>query len=713
MAISKISTLWFFDGLAMRYFAPFPFLRYTIVFMAGIALYLYFGFYSPWLWALLGINLVGFAWAYSHKNTWQHKAYSGILGLMFLLQTGYLITHNNTPANKPQHYRHFLPQATHYQAVVNTLVEERKNSWKATAKITKLIKNSQSIDAQGDVLLYFDKAQIQRPNYGDVLLVAGQPKLIDGPKNPYEFDYQQYLSYQGVYYQHFLRDSSFVTIGHSTPNFLMALAYRANGIADSLITNSGAEKQEYGVANAMILGLRDDLDPDLMQAYSVAGAIHVLSVSGLHVGVIYAVLLLCLSPLVQKKWLSKWTFFGLIFAILWFYAFVTGLSSPVLRSTVMFSFILLAQTLGRQQNSFNVVAISAFCLLVYQPYFLANVGFQLSYLAVFGMIFFQPLLNPILQIDKSKNRIYWLADRLWKVTTVAIAAQIATFPITIYYFHQFPNWFLLANPIVILLSSVALCVGLAYLFLAWVPLLGGWVAALLNFSILALNKSVTFTEQMPLAISKWLSIKTWEMLLLYALIGALMALWASQKSIWLYLGLGIVAVLIAYNFLEPFIQQKQALLVVHAIPKHSVLSVVEGRKAKILADEDFLKSKADVRYRLGNFWAAKGITDTLQTNSDNNTKGYQWLVWKGKVLLIIRKNSQGQLRYSSNQIIDYLIVSNKSIKKLAQLSGLNFKVLLIDGSNGFYQSHKLALEAQAANIPCKILTETGALVLEE
>jgi competence protein ComEC len=694
----------------MNTFSPFPFIRYTIALSVGIGLFIWIQYFTLFLWIVLGITSLALVWAMATNR----REISGILSFLFLAQTGYLFAYQHTPIlSDKTHFAHTKTHITYYVATVNSIVEEKQNSWKTVASVEQIHCQNTWSKASGNVLLYLDKHQIRKPLYGDRLLLKGSPQLVAAPKNPNEFDYQWYLAQQGIYHQQYARDTNMVYAGHSTPSILMALAYRVNAQADSLLTQNIGSKTEYGVANAMILGLRDDLDSDLMQAYSAAGAIHVLSVSGLHVGVIFVLLSWLLGGLKKSKHWGKWLFMSLVLIFLWFYAFVTGLSSPVLRSTFMFSLMLIAETFNRKHNAYNTVAFSAFWLLIYQPYFLINVGFQLSYLAVLGMIHIQPLLNPLIVIDKNKNWLYWLADRLWKVSTVSVAAQIATFPITIYYFHQFPNLFLLANPIVILLSSVALCVGLGYLLLGFfIPIQGlHWGDVLLEWSLKLLNDSVLFTEKLPYSLTSWLHVEQWEVIMMYVVITAFLLLVYTRHSRWLGVaGIALLGLFIS-NISQFFQLQTQHRLVVHAIPKHIAISLVEGKKAILLADSSFLKNAKDIRYRLNNFWSAQGIVDTTcQTLETSQAKAF---LWQQKTFLIVGQLHKNQAISLSNQTIDYLIVSNKNIKALEQVAGINYKNLIVDASNGQYWANKLNEESIAQGIPCYNLYRDGALILSE
>ena len=611
------------------------------------------------------------------------------------------------------------------------MVEEKDNSWKTIGIVRSVISNNSILPTSGKILLYFDNKTIEKPKYGDIFFVKGNPQEIASPKNPEEFDYQNYMRRQNIGYQQYLRTENIEKVSNEPPDILIDFALRTNAHADSILTTFVEGKNQYGVANAMILGQRDDLSNDLMQAYSAAGAIHVLSVSGLHVGVIYAVLLLMFGFLKKKGKIGKYGLLFLILGILWFYAFVTGLSSPVLRSTVMFSIFTIADIFQKYKNGYNTTAFSAFVILLYNPNFLFNVGFQLSYLAVFGMIHFQPKLNPIFVIDKKKSGLHWLADRTWKVTTVAVAAQIATFPITIYYFHQFPNFFILANPIVILLSSIVLVCGLGYVILASIFLsfdfitITDYLGQYLKYTILRLNETVLFFERLPYSITKFLWISTYEMWLLYGLIFGFIALWKTRKFVWVWISCGIVSNLILINIIENIQRDDQELFTILSTPKHTALTFLEGKKAFLIGDEGFLNSRKDVGFRVNNYWSSRGVRDTLKINLlekynslSNNIQiqsrdSIAVITWKEKTFLWVGKNLKHKDLEVKNASFDYLILANKSVKDLNQIIGkVQFKNLIIDGSYTRWYADKLSEQAQEMGLKYYDLSRRGALQIE-
>ncbi len=716
----------------MNHFSPFPFVRYTVLLIGGIILYNFLPYSNLSLFVIIGITLLLiYSFLFVFRNRIKNPLIFGIIGGTILIFTGYFLSFVRKENNRVQHYSHYVGKFEYFEVIVDNLVEEKENSWKTVGVIRSIISNNSILPTSGKILLYIDNKTIEKPKYGDVFFVKGNPQEITTPKNPEEFDYQKYMQRQNIEYQQYLRAENLEKSGNKPPDILINFALQTNARVDSILTTFVEGKNQYGVANAMILGQRDDLSNDLMQAYSAAGAIHVLSVSGLHVGVIYAVLLWIFGFMKRKRKIGKIAFFFLIFSVLWFYAFVTGLSSPVLRSSVMFSIFLIAETFNKNKDGYNTTALSAFVLLLYNPNFLFNVGFQLSYLAVFGMIYFQPKLNPLWPIDKKKSWLHWLGDRTWKVTTVAVAAQIATFPITIYYFHQFPNYFILANPVVILLSSIVLMYGLGFVILGELLLFFNQITIInffgqgLKYTILWLNETVLFFEQLTLSITKFLWVSTYEMWLFYGLIFGLIALWKTRKYVWVWINCGIVGNLIVLSVLGNIQRKSQVLLTILSTPKHSALTFIEGKNAIILADKAFLVNRKEVGFRVNNYWSSCGVRDTLKVDL---LEKYNYLnkmvkvlsrdsiaviTWKDKTFLWIGKNMKHKDLQVKNASFDYLILANKSVKDLNQIIGkVQFKNLIIDGSYTRWYADKLSTQAEELGLKYYDLSRSGALKIE-
>jgi len=243
---------------------------------------------------------------------------------------------------------------------------------------------------------------------------------------------------------------------------------------------------------ALLLGERADVDKAVLKSYSDTGTIHIISVSGLHVGIIFLVLqhLFKLVRVLKNELLKC----ALMILCIWFYAMLTGLPASVIRSACMISFYCIGKAINHQSNTINHVAASALFLLSIDTLYLFDVGFQLSYLAVLGILYLQKWISNWYQ-PKNKVMTY-----IWSTTSVSLAAQLFTLPLCWYYFHQFPNYFIIANLIAIPLSSVALYASIGVLVFSkihYVVLLFQWA---LQYSIAGLNAYLLWLSKWPMAV---------------------------------------------------------------------------------------------------------------------------------------------------------------------------------------------------------------------
>ncbi|GAB4036640.1 hypothetical protein GCM10028809_49490 [Spirosoma gilvum] len=376
-----------------------PFVRYVAGLIAGIVLYVWQPdwHFLPFVAFLTGLAL--YLWGFIRTANQRIKPIQTLPGvgiLLLLAGLGWAITYQRTANNRPDDISHLTDSLQAYVGVISAQPEERAKTFRVELEIQKgkwkrhqtNTQKKSLTDSAGDwhplsgrVIVYLDKAGQRSPTYGEVWLVSGPPRPIDPPLNPGEFNYKRYLSYRNIGHQQYLRPYQRQILSLDPPNPITKVAIQINRWADSVLTQQIGTRSEYGIVNAMILGVRDDLDTEQYRAYSVAGAVHILSVSGLHVGILFQVLTLLLGFLAKRKG-GKLLMAALQLTILWFYALITGFSPPVLRSAGMFSMVILANALGRQQQLPNTLGASAFFILCFDPYALFSAGFQLSYLAV-------------------------------------------------------------------------------------------------------------------------------------------------------------------------------------------------------------------------------------------------------------------------------------------------------------------------------------------
>ncbi|MFD2936521.1 ComEC/Rec2 family competence protein [Spirosoma flavum] len=703
-----------------------PFVRYAAALIAGVLLYVQLPdcLIIPLAALLVGGGLL--IWGFA-RNTGKvvksiHAA-PGIGGLLILLALGWATTYQRTAINQPDNIAHLTDTLRAYEGVVATQPEERAKTFRVELNIRRGKWRSRDADEwqplSGRVIVYLDKAGSPVPHYGEVWLVAGPPRPIDPPLNPGEFDYKRYLSYRNIYHQQYLRTFGRTVLAIDPPSRITNLATIVNRWADSVFTHQVGTRAEYGLVNAMILGVRDDLDTELYRAYSAAGAVHILSVSGLHVGILFTVMTLLLG-LLPKRPRGEIMIAVLKLTILWFYALITGFSPPVLRSAAMFSILIIATASGRQQQLANTLGASAFFILCFDPYALFSAGFQLSYLAVVGIGMWQSALY------QSVTFRYKWANWLWKLTAVALVAQLITFPLGVFYFHQFPTYFLLANPIVIGMSELLLPLAMATLAFSWIPYVNDGLGWLLQKTAWLLNYAVTQTGQLPGAAWDGLWLSQAAMMLTYAVIFCGAALLLTRNRTYLWATCTSAILLAGVTIWSDYQQAHQQRLAVHFLPHRTAVSLTNGYHSLLITDLDSNDTRSFDFY-LKNTFGQWGVSDLAITNANRNvesadslqptsvhhqTRDYALWVWQGKTLLLVNKLN-GPNPWRLPAVVDYLIIRRNALREWNQLNGrVVARHIIFDDSNKTPLTDKLLAEAKVSGITCFSVRQMGAYVAE-
>ncbi len=701
-----------------------PFVRYVAALIAGIILYVQLPDWPelPLFALVVGVGLLGLGFVRNAETGIKPiQTGMGFGGLLVLMALGWAITYQHTTTTRPDNIVNTIPLTDTlraYEGVVAAQPEERAKTFRVELEIRRGNWNGRGADGwqplSGRVIVYLDKANGRMPKYGEVWLVSGPPRLIDPPLNPGEFNYKQYLSYRNIRHQQYLRPFQRKILSVDPPNRVTQLATVVNRWADSVLTHQVGTRAEYGIVNAMILGIRDDLDPELYRAYSAAGAVHILSVSGLHVGILFAVLTYLLSFLVKRP-RGKILMAALQLIILWFYALVTGFSPPVLRSAGMFTILIVANASGRQQHLANTLGASAFFILCFDPYALFSAGFQLSYLAVAGIGAWQ---SPLYQ---SVTFRYKWANRLWELTAVALVAQLITFPLGVFYFHQFPTYFLLANPIVIIMSELLLPLAMATLAFSWVPYLNDVLGWLLQKTAWLLNYAVTQIGQLPGAAWDGLWLSQLAMLLVYAVIFCGVALLLSRNRAYLWATCLAAVLLAGVTLWSDYEQAHQRRLAVHFLPHRTAVSLTDGHRSTLLTDLDTTDTRSYDFYLKNTFgqWGVSDLTiGNVKADSLNlvpafhRSRDYAVWVWQGKTLLLVNKLT-GKSRWKLPAVVDYLIIRRNALNEWDQLKGrVVARHIIFDDSNKTPLTDKLLADAKQRGITCYSVRQMGAYVTD-
>ncbi|MDB5264181.1 MAG: competence protein ComEC, partial [Adhaeribacter sp.] len=549
--------------------------------------------------------------------------------------------------------------------------------------------------------------------YGTVLLIKGRPQPVSPPLNPGQFDYRRYLANRQVYYQHYLTATQFTPVGYEPGFALMALSIKVRDNLDARLRAALPSAREYAVATALLLGIKDHLPEDVKNAYSQSGTMHVLAVSGLHVGVIFYMLNLLLGQWSKRRGL-KWFRFSLLLGIFILYAFITALSPSVLRAVVMFILVVAADTFRRQTNVYNTLAATAFGLLFFNPYFLLDVGFQLSFLAVLGILYFNPKFESLWSPETYAMRF------TWQLLCGSVAAQLTTLPLTLYYFHQFPVYFLAANLVAITLSSLALIVGLILLALSWLPLVPAYLGMVLSGLLWLMHESNGWLLRAPFPVIPGIHLTAGQAWLLYLLLGLLVLFLARKRLVYFALFCGALLCFSGLKISSARARQSGQWWVVYRAPKATALGFISGNQGLLLADSTFYASPKNYQYLVQPHWQQLGLTtfraDTLIPHrgpmavpSIHLPDGNQLLQWQGIKILLCRQ----PLRPVTVQTLkpDFLLVSHQPYLAIDNLAPVLKGVqVILDGSNSVWYQRQIEHKLTKAGINCYNVNKRGALL---
>ena len=570
--------------------SAFPFVRLAFCFAVGIVAHHYLG---PNL-LITPILLVALFSAYmilNRLNSHRYKIWLGVISciLAFGLGTQRLFVFKENAY--PQALFKKDNDIRAYKARVLSSPELKQNSTLIPLEVYQVLDSSDWQPTKGFINAYLPKTDSITLFRGDLVLIKGMPLEVKGPQNPGEFNYKNYLVYNRIYHQHYLKDG-LKRIGHSPASFWVEISDRLRAYCAQTIKVHIQNTEAQAVILALSLGIKNELEDELVRAFSATGAMHVLAVSGLHVGIIYMILFQVFHKLGLSKKKYRWIMAILSIGFLWFYALLTGLSPSVLRAVTMFSFVALGKALFRKGNIYNTLAASAFALLWFNPYLIMSVGFQLSYLAVFGIVYLHPRLYALFDINNS------LLDKAWSITCVSIAAQLATGPLSMLYFHQFPTYFLISNLFIIPAAFITLIGALLLFAFSFIPVLAIGMGWLLNQFVTLTNGLVYQVSSFPGSTIEGIRLSIVETWLVYFCLGGLILFLVHKKMNWVYLAflcaLCFAGIQIAhYSHFAKSYELSQ--LVVN---NHKVLDIRAGFSSKLYADSAFMADQEKQRFHL-------------------------------------------------------------------------------------------------------------------
>lgn len=668
----------------------FPLIKITIAFILGVIVSYYFPF-SIFKTAISGsISFVIFcgAFLWNLQNNKKTLLF-GISSYILSFSIGVLTLLSHTESLQKSNYTHCQPAFKEAQSVT-VLLREKLKSNDYSDRYIGHIKTISGKAYSGKVIV-----NIQKDSSQNTLLIGNSIKLKTvlqqnkPSKNPNQFDYAKYLADKQIYAQIYCQKKEILVSKTIQKDIWYYCAKLHSRIINNL-EKSNFNKAEMNVALALILGQQQEISPDIIQDYQYSGATHVLSVSGLHVGFIMLFIAFILKPIPNTKRGSFFKLASIIISLAGF-AVISGLSPSVLRSVVMFSFVAIANHLRRNGNIYHTLLVSILLILLFEPYFLFDVGFQLSYIALFFIVWLQPILK---NIYTPKNK---LTAYIWEALTVSFAAQIGTLPLCLYYFHQFPGLFFVTNIIILPVLSFIMIAGIIVMIIAIFTNPPLFITMIFEKSIYLLNFMIHAVASVDSFVIRDISFNLYHLWSFsFFIIGTIIWIKKPNFNKLIAVFASIVTIQLAF-VLSKLETEREEELIVYSQKNNTLISERLGRNMTLFTRDTINQKDPNNRsinsYLIGNSIKLSKIKEVKNLLYFKNTK-----------FLII--DSTAIFPEAANP--DIIILSqNPKINLDRLLQNQHPKTIIADGSNSNSMLNYWERSCRKKNIPFHSIKEKG------
>ncbi|PBQ34177.1 hypothetical protein CNR22_21190 [Sphingobacteriaceae bacterium] len=651
----------------MKAFTQIPFFRILLPFVAGILLAINKGsFYIQLFYLfvlLIPLTVFNFYTPAKRFHKWTFMLCADLILFLF----GSVLVYQKDITKSDTYYANLMLHDTSvtFIASINDLPVEKTKFIKTEFSMKEMRCGTSFKQITGTIMGYFRKEDNWGLRAGQTYLIKGKLVELSAPKNPYEFDYRTYLNHKQINHTIFLNKYSCTLLPLSDKiNPIWKFGLNCKDFILSRLKNSSLDPNSYAICAALITGYDDEIDRSVMDAFSHSGTLHVLSVSGLHTGLIYLALNFFFNLFDPKK---KHKLMRLVFITLslWFFALITGFSAPVLRAVLMFNLLGFGKIYFRARFShqLNILLVSAFILLMYNPFLITDVGFLLSYFALFGLLYFQPKLSALWKTDNK------FLDSLWQSVTASFAATISTLPITLFYFKQFPLWFFICNVVVVPATFLIL------LMAVFVVLKLNFFAILINYSIRLLIAFINLFSAKGFGFIDNIHFTFIDVVFLSLLVILISLAFHYRAYRHVLQGLLLLITWQIFSIIDSYQTKNESLLTVYNVKKKRAVSV-KNKTCFSLNETDIPTFNFNIKPHFNSF-----------NYANLDTKPFNFVLTKNQSILFLDKAGfWPEIKYPS---ITTLVLSN-NFKLLAKDLRLfkNLKVLVSDGSNNNYVAAK-------------------------
>ncbi len=666
-----------------------PFVRILIPFVSGILISvtcsLNVNVFYPLLISLLALCVLYFGTkkVTSQQSKWLYIFVSDV----FLVLAGLYCCYLYDVKNNANYYGHYVTaESQTWEGEVKDLPVEKEKFYKVQMEVNAL-QNKEHLT--GKVLVFIKKpfdVSLLKP--GNSLTISSIFNLAKPPLNPHEFNYKEFLERKNIYYQSFVEANELALLSQPTNFSLVNFGLEIKQKIKILLEKSALNREAAQLCIALLTGYDDEINSETINAFAHSGTLHVLSVSGLHTGILYAVLVFILGILDKHK---KYKILHLIIITLslWFFVLITGFSPPVLRAVIMLNLIAV----GRFYYSYsslhavNILAVSAFVLLVFNPLLIFDTGFLLSYSAVLGILYFEPVFTSLV------NSRFTFVNKIWQLTSVSLAAQITTLPITLFLFHQFPLWFVFSNLLVIPLCTIVMFLGILVLLKL------SFIAPVVNFCTGLIFYCIHLTDAPGIGYIDSIDFGWRDLFFLTAFITAI-TFFIKQRTYVYVAGATVLLIVWQLSSLVEVIDKKSTShLSIYQVNKQSAVDLKNNEHVYFSANT----SPSNYNYHIKN-------NHTFYNYPAIDSLNFDFV--KTKRFSFLKLSTPNQKALISFLKPDYLMISDYLEVDESYFSVSNLKLVIADGSNKYWNIKKLRSLCDKFAVPFYSTAEKGYLQLD-
>jgi competence protein ComEC len=603
-----------------------------------------------------------------------------------------------------------LNEENFYELLITENPENNNNSTRINVRIRAFSTDGEHWKKCNELsIVYMAKDSTQTFSPGDVLVGKAIFNEISPPQNPEEFDYKEYLERKKIFSTSFINSEKIVRTDSGQMNFYKKFIFDLQKYSLETLQNARLKSEELAVALALLIGNKQYLEDDLRESYTTAGTVHLLAVSGLHVGIVFMILSFVLRFMDRTAKLRLFKGFTILVS-LWIYASIAGLASSIVRASIMFSIFVIADMLNKAKSTYNNIALSCFIMCLADPYVIFDTGFQLSYLAVLGIVYFQP------KFMKPFRRRKGFVKAILECLTVTIAAQLGTLPVILFIFKTFPTYFLFSNLILVPYTSVVMYIGVIVIALSWQPFLLVISGFVLNFCIYLMNYVVKFFDKLPCSSVDGIQINGIQCTLLTVSILLLASLFSfKEKKLYGVILIFMIGIFSASAFHSYNVSTHKE-FGVFGVKRAFYAYFIENGTGFSVRDTNSLNVSFD--FNTKNYLIKRGFrseqdlkTLSLADSIPNSYKGV--LLFSGKKIALSSQLNVNDGFSGTPLDIDYLYVTEmQNVKPETVLSCYNPSLIVIANNLSASKIAEWIKVAESKKIPChNVKTKGGFFVI--